>query len=150
LLLSPRVGYRSKKAPAPQHLLAGVVQNCSRAVLRILIYIHPGSKISNKRGAKKKIVIFVFCSHKYHKIENYFIFELAKKNLVQLTKNYKNFPPKIVIKLSKYGFRSGFRDPGSEKKPIFGFRIPGSKRHRIPDPQHCSPWLEYVERYLHT
>ncbi len=36
--------------------------------------------------------------------------------------------------------RSGIRDPGSGKNL---FRIPGSKRHRIPDPQHWSqPELE--------
>ncbi len=29
-----------------------------------------------------------------------------------------------------------FRDPGSGKNS-FRFRIQGSKRHRIPDPQHC-------------
>jgi hypothetical protein len=37
------------------------------------------------------------------------------------------------------GLGSGIRDPGSGKKPKN--RIPdpgpGSKRHRIPDPQHC-------------
>jgi hypothetical protein len=34
---------------------------------------------------------------------------------------------------------SGIRDPGSGKT-YSGFRIQGSKRHRIldPDPQHCS------------
>jgi hypothetical protein len=37
---------------------------------------------------------------------------------------------------------SGFRDPGKEirdpEKTYYRFRIQGSKRHRIPDPQHCT------------
>jgi hypothetical protein len=40
------------------------------------------------------------------------------------------------------GLGSGIRDPGSEirdpEKTYSGSRIQGSKRHRIPDPQHCS------------
>ncbi len=39
----------------------------------------------------------------------------------------------------EYGF--GIRDPGSEirdpEETYSGSRIQGSKRHRIPDPQHC-------------
>ncbi len=52
---------------------------------RVLILVHPGSLIQKqqqKRGMKK---IFCptnsFCSHKYHKIENYVIFELVKKKI---------------------------------------------------------------------
>jgi hypothetical protein len=55
---------------------------------------------------------------------------------------------KIVIKLSKiwvWDLGSGVRDPRSEirdpgsGKNLFGIPDPGSKRHRIPDPdpQHC-------------
>ncbi len=40
------------------------------------------------------------------------------------------FTQKIVTKLSKIWVR----DPGSGKNL---FRMPGSKRHLIPDPQHC-------------
>jgi hypothetical protein len=29
----------------------------------------------------KKLVPYLFCSHKYHKIENYFIFELVMKKV---------------------------------------------------------------------
>jgi hypothetical protein len=44
--------------------------------------IHPVSRISdpgsnNRRG--KNMMSYFFCSHKYHKIVNYFIFELVKK-----------------------------------------------------------------------
>jgi hypothetical protein len=40
----------------------------------------PGSKNSNKkRGTKKTRCPIFFCRHKYHKIENYLIFKLVKK-----------------------------------------------------------------------
>jgi hypothetical protein len=36
------------------------------------------------------------------------------------------------------GLGSGIREPGSGKNLQYsGSRIQGSKRHRIPDPQHC-------------
>ncbi len=31
------------------------------------------------REGEKKLFSYLFCSHKYHKIENYFIFELGNK-----------------------------------------------------------------------
>ncbi len=59
---------------------------------RILIFIHPGSKSSNKKRGEKICCPTFFCSHKYHKIVNYFIFELVKKKtLGQITKNYRTF-----------------------------------------------------------
>jgi hypothetical protein len=39
---------------------------------RILIFIHPGYNNSNKRGGD--LFSYLFCSSKYHKIDNYFIF----------------------------------------------------------------------------
>ncbi len=42
---------------------------------RILIFTHPGSQIQKqqkKRGVKKNLGHTIFCSHKFHKIENYF------------------------------------------------------------------------------
>jgi hypothetical protein len=51
---------------------------------RILIFTHPGSRIQKqqqKRGVKKKVLSYLFCSHKFHKIENYFIFEMYKKKI---------------------------------------------------------------------
>ncbi len=107
----------------------------------------PGSKNSNKRERWKKICYHTFCcSHKFHKIEYYVIFEMVKKkNVGQFTKNCWSFYPKNFQYALKYmDSGSGIRDPGSgiRKKPIPnpGSRIPGSKRHRIPDPdpQH---WL---------
>jgi hypothetical protein len=44
------------------------------------LYWIPDPDYSNKReGGEKFVVLPFFCSHKYHKIENYFIFELVKK-----------------------------------------------------------------------
>jgi hypothetical protein len=51
---------------------------------RILIFSHPRSRIqnSNKREGRKKICCHNFlCSHKFHKIANYFSLELLKKKI---------------------------------------------------------------------
>ena len=45
---------------------------------RILIFIHPGSNKSTKRGGKFYCPT-IFCYHKYHKIVNNLIFEQTKK-----------------------------------------------------------------------
>ncbi len=101
----------------------------------------PGSKNSNKRERWKKICCHIFsCSHKFHKIVNYFSFEVLKK---KIWANFQGilelFTKKIVKKLLKIWSW----DPGSEipdpEKTYSGSRIQGSKRHRIPDPQHCTP-----------
>ncbi len=107
----------------------------------------PGSKNSNRREGWKKIWCHTFtCSHKFHNIVHYFSFEVLKKKIwANSQRIIELFAQKFVIQLSKvkYGFgirdprsgirdpRSGIRDPGSGKNL---FRIPGSKRHRIPDP----------------
>ncbi len=106
---------------------------------RILIFTHPGSWIQN-RGVKKISCHTFLCSHKFHKIEYYFSIEVLKKNLGQFSKDYGTFYPKnLSVSSQKSGF--GIRDPGSEirdpEKTYLGSRIQGSKRHRIPDPQHC-------------
>ncbi len=97
-------------------------------------------KNSNKReGWKKNCCQTFLCSHKFHKIENYFSFEVLKKKIwANFQRIIELFTQKIVTKLSKilvWYPRSGFR-----KKPIPdpGSLIQGSKRHRIPDtdPQH--------------
>jgi hypothetical protein len=72
-----------------------------------------------------------FYSHKYHKIENYFSFEmLKKKTWTKFQRFLELFTQKIITKLSKIWVwytgseirdpRSGIRDPGYEirKKPI--------------------------------
>ncbi len=86
-----------------------------------------GSNNSNKTEGWKKFVFMFFYGHKCHKIVNYFIFEmLRKKNLGQFQKIIEFFPQKFVTNLSKVWVW----DPGSRIRNL------GSKRHRIPDPQH--------------
>jgi hypothetical protein len=105
-------------------------------VLRILIFVHlgprildPGYKNSKKREGRKKICCPpFFCSHKYHKIENYFNFKLMKKKIwSNLARIIELSTHKIVMKLSKiwvWDPRSGKTYSGSR----------GQKRHRIPNP----------------
>ena len=102
----------------------------------------PGSKNSNKRERWKKICYHTFFwSQKFHKIEYFVSFEMLKKKIwANFQRIVEVFTQKMFNMLSQiYGF--GIRDPrsGIRKKPIPdpGSRIQGSKRHRIPDPQHC-------------
>ncbi len=114
-------------------------------------FTHPGSRIQKKqqkRGWKKICRHNFLCCHKFHKIANYFSFEVLKKKIwVNFQRIIELFAQKIVNKLSKIWVwhpGSGIRDPGSEirdpEKTYSGSRIQGSKRHRIPgpDPQHWS------------
>jgi hypothetical protein len=107
---------------------------------RILIFTHPGSRISDPktatkdRGGKKNFQT-IFCSHKFHKTEYYFIFDMLNKKIWHnFQRIIEVFTQKIVTKPSKILVW----DPRSEiqKKPIPDprSRIQGSKRHRIPDP----------------
>jgi hypothetical protein len=114
---------------------------------RILMFTHPGSRIPDlgsriqkqqqKRGVKKICCHNFLRSHKFYKIANYFSFEVLKKKFGPIFKELENFlPKKLSLSSQKYGFgirdpTSGIRDP---EKTYFGSRIPGSKRHRIPDP----------------
>jgi hypothetical protein len=41
----------------------------------------PDPTTATKRRGGDKIVVLLFCSYKYHKIENYFIFEKVKTKL---------------------------------------------------------------------
>jgi len=98
---------------------------------RILIFTHPGSRIQKqqqKTGAKIFFCQTIFCIHKFHKTEYYFIYDMLKKKI------WPNFPriievftQKIVTKPSKIWVW----DPGS------GIRDPEKKLFRLPDPQHC-------------
>ncbi len=98
---------------------------------RILIFTHPGSRIPDpgsrirkqqqKRGVKNICIHTFFCSHKYHKIENYFSFEMQKKKVLA-----NSLPKKLSLSSQKYGFE--IRDP---EKTYSGSRIQGAKRHRI-------------------
>ncbi len=103
---------------------------------RILIFTPPGSRIpdpgsknSHKRERWKKICCQnFFCSHKFHKIPNYFSFEVLKKKIwVNFQRIIELFTQKIVNKLSKIWDW----DPGSEirdqEKPL---QDPGSRGHK--------------------
>jgi hypothetical protein len=99
----------------------------------------PGSRIKDpktgtkERGEKKFVVIPFFCSHKFHKIENYFIFEMLKKKFwANFQRIIELFTQKIVTKLSKIWVW----DPGSGKN-LFRIPDPGVKKAQDPDPQHC-------------
>jgi hypothetical protein len=124
---------------------------------RILIFTHSGSRIpdpgsripdpktATKERGEKKISCHTFlCSHKFHKIVNYFIFEVLKKKIwANFQRIIELFTKKIVKKLLKIWSW----DPGSEiRDPGFGknlFRIPdpGVKKHPIPDPGSGSATL---------
>ncbi len=73
---------------------------------RILIFTHPGSRIQKqqqKREVKfrKKISCYTFlCSHKFHKIVNYFSFEVLKKNIWANFQRIIDFLPKKLSKSS--------------------------------------------------
>jgi hypothetical protein len=111
---------------------------------QILIFTHPGSKNCNKReGCKKKFSHTFLCSHKFHKIENYFSFEVLKKKIwTNFQRIIELFTQKLSLSYQKYGF--GIRDPGSRKNL---FRIPDPGVKKAPDPgsdpdlQHCKTYL---------
>ncbi len=104
-----------------------------------------GSRIQKqqqKRGVKKFCCHTgtFLCSHKFHKIENYISFEVQKKKiLANFHRIIELFTQKLSLCSQKNGF--GIQDPGFEirdpEKTYSGSGIPGSKRHRVPDAQHC-------------
>ncbi len=96
----------------------------------------PGSKNSNKRQGWKKICCHNFlCSHKFHKIANYFSFEVLKKKIwANFQRFIELFTQKIVNKLSKIWVW----DPGSGKN-LFHILDPGVKK--APDPGSGSATL---------
>ncbi len=104
-----------------------------------------GSRIQKqeqKRGVKKKICRHTyFCSLKFHKIVNYFIFEMLKKTIwANFQRIIELLPKKLSLSSQIYGF--GIRYPRSGIRKNL-FRIPGSKRDRIPDPQH---WMSPLKK----
>jgi hypothetical protein len=96
----------------------------------------PDPKTATKERGEKKISCHTFlCSHKFHKIVNYFSFEVLKK---KIWANFQRITELFTKKIVKKLFIIWPWDPGSEiqdpEKTYFGSRIQGSKRHRIPDP----------------
>jgi hypothetical protein len=96
---------------------------------RILTFIHPGSRIQlqqqKRRG--KNLLSYLFCSHKYPKIENNFIFEQVKKFFLAnslRTSAIVLFTQNIFTQ--NMSLRSGIPD---RRSAIWGKPIP------IPDPE---------------
>jgi hypothetical protein len=95
----------------------------------------PDPKTAMKdRGEKKISFSNLFLSH-----QNFtnFIFKMLNKKIWANFQRIKElFTQKLSLSSQKYGFGIRDRDPGSGKNL---FRIPDSKRHRIPDPDplHC-------------
>ncbi len=111
---------------------------------RILIFTHPGSRIQKqqqKRGLKKNLLSYLLYSHKFHKIEHYFSFEVMKKKiLANFQRIIELFTQKLSLALKNMGLGSAIR------KNLFRIPDPGSKRHRIPGPdlQHWNPEAKKV------
>jgi hypothetical protein len=114
--------------------------NPLRKVLRIRD-VYPGSRIpdpgsqnSNKREGWKKCCCHL-CSHQFHKIENYFSFEMLKKKIwATFQRIIELLTQKIVTKLSKiWVWDPGYeiRDPGSWKN-LFRILDPGVKKTQDP------------------
>ena len=116
---------------------------------RILIFTHPGSLIPDlgsriqkqqqKREVKKNKLSYgtFLCSHKFHKIVNYFSFEVLKKKIwANFQRIIELFTKKIVKKLLKIWSW----DPGSgiRKKLI---PDPGSRGQKAPNPGSGSATL---------
>ncbi len=80
---------------------------------------------------------YLFCSHRFDKIDNYFIFEMLKKKILVSFQRITIFTQKFVTKLSKIWVL----DPGSGKKPISD---PGSGSgvKKAPEPRSGSSTLE--------
>jgi hypothetical protein len=116
-----------------------------RIPILALPFSDPGSRISNpgfnnninKRGGGNNMFSSFFCSHKFHRIENYFILEQVLRIFEPIDKDCI-FYPKFATKIRNMGYGSGIRDPGNLS------RIEGSKKHRIPNPRSEFPTLEYL------
>ena len=134
--------------------------NHKKALGNMIMVVHSGSRIrfftyfpgqkgtDPWSGSVTLLVTYaIWCqtflfSHKFHKIVNYFSFEVLKKKIwSNFQRIIELFSKKVVKKLLKIWSW----DPGSEirdpEKTYSGSRIQGSKstRSRIPDPdpQHC-------------
>ncbi len=100
----------------------------------ILIFTHPGSwipdpKTVTKERGEKNVCQTFFCSHKFHKNVNYFIFEMLKKKiLANFQRITELFTQKLSLSSQKYGV--GIRDP---EKTHSGFRIPDLRVKKAPD-----------------
>ncbi len=86
----------------------------------------------------KNLLSYLFCSHKFHIIENYFIFEMLKKKIwSNFQRIIELFTQKIVTELSIIWVW----DPGSGKNL---FRIPDPGVKKAPDPGSGSEKLSAI------
>jgi hypothetical protein len=96
----------------------------------------PDPKILTKKRAEKH-----FYGYKFHKIENYFIFEMLKKTKwPSFQRIVEFFTQKFVTKLYKiwvWDPGSGIRDPGSGTN-LFQIRDPVPGVKKAPDPRSWS------------
>jgi hypothetical protein len=96
--------------------------------------LHPGSRIPDPKTATKERGEKTFlCSHKFHKIVNYF--EVLKK---KIWANFQTIIEHFIKKIVKKLLGSGIRDPGSGKNL---FRIPDPGVKKAPDPGSGSATL---------
>ena len=64
---------------------------------------YPAEKQQKKRGVKKNLLSYLFCSHKFHISEHYFIFDiLMKKNLDHFQRIIEHFTQKLLPSSQKY------------------------------------------------
>jgi hypothetical protein len=101
----------------------------------------PDPKTSRKERGEKKILSYLFCSHKFHKIENYFIIEMVKKKIwPSFQRIIELLPKNLSLSSKKYGFRIQIRDPrfGIRNKPI---PDPGPGAKKAPAPGSGSATL---------
>jgi hypothetical protein len=125
---------------------------------RILIFTHPGSRISdpgsknsNKRERWKKISCHTFlCSHKFHKIVNYFSFEVLNKKMWASFQRIITIYQKNCQKALK-NMVLGSADPGSEIRDLGSgknlFRIPDPGVKKAQDPGSGSATLLYRKHW---
>jgi hypothetical protein len=94
---------------------------------------------------KKNFCQTFFGSHKFHKIVNYFIFEMLKKKIwVNFQRIIELFAQQIVTKLSKIRVwvpGSEIRDP---EKTHSGSQIPDPGVKKAPDPGSGSATLVWL------
>ncbi len=75
-------------------------------------------KQQQKRGVKNNLLSYLFCSHKFHKTENYLIFEMLKKKIsAYLQRILELFTHKIVSTIWVGIRKKPIPDPGVKKAP---------------------------------
>ncbi len=97
----------------------------------------------------KKNLLYFFCSHKFHKIEYYVIFEMLKN---KIWANFQRIVEVFTQKMFNMISNIWVWDPGSEirdpEKTYSGSQIQGSKRHRIPDPDPLKANSAFTGLYI--